>query len=578
MQQWIELQISIARELLCKARFLLYFCLCVTLVSCGGGGKEGEPPKNNFISGGVKPSLPTAPSKSSVATSSRGNSISSERTSVGSSSSQQSEGTAEGWAKDVYLPRETFESLCEVPRQGVPSVFGGNYWDDQGTRMDEKMFIRSWINETYLWYREVQDINPQTMLTVEDYFLTQKTTAKTSSGKDKDQFHYYYKTSDYESLAYNTGEHGYGFNFIFVERYVPRNLKIAYVEDGSPAAKEGVSRGDRILKVNNLDLVGTNDAAKIDAINQALFEPQESDVVSLMMRRADGVEYTVILTAELVVSTLVQNVKVINHSDKKIGYFAFHSHMFDAESLLIDAFSQFKTQAVDELVIDLRYNPGGLLDMASQVAYMVAGEANTKGKTFGQLSFNDKHPEFDPITGEKIEKLGFRSYSLNATQKLPSLTLNRVVILSGNDTCSASEALINGLRGIDIDVILIGETTCGKPYGFYSQENCGNTYFSVQFMSVNAKGFGGYQDGFSPAAIDNNRTAIRGCVVPDDLAYSLGDEREARLATALAYLETGECNSMNTGGHSGLSINDTGINTRGELLQRKSFGDALKLR
>ncbi len=65
-------------------------------------------------------------------------------------------------------------------------------------------------------------------------------------------------------------------------------------------------------------------------------------------------------------------------------------------------------------------------------------------------------------------------------------------VLTGPNTCSASESIINALQGVDVEVIQIGSTTCGKPYGFYPQDNCGTTYFSVEFKGVNAKGFGDY--------------------------------------------------------------------------------------
>ncbi len=58
---------------------------------------------------------------------------------------------------------------------------------------------------------------------------------------------------------------------------------------------------------------------------------------------------------------------------------------------------------------------------------------------------------------------------------------------------------MNGLRGVNVQVIQIGTTTCGKPYGFYPQDNCGTTYFSIEFRGVNAQGFGDYPDGFSPS-------------------------------------------------------------------------------
>ena len=88
---------------------------------------------------------------------------------------------------------------------------------------------------------------------------------------------------------------------------------------------------------------------------------------------------------------------------------------------------------------------------------------------------------------------------------------------------------MNGLAGVDVQVIQFGETTCGKPYGFYPQDNCGTTYFALQFQGVNAKGFGDYADGIVPKA-------PMGCVVSDDFTHDLGDPAEARLAAALRYI------------------------------------------
>jgi hypothetical protein len=95
---------------------------------------------------------------------------------------------------------------------------------------------------------------------------------------------------------------------------------------------------------------------------------------------------------------------------------------------------------------------------------------------------------------------------------------------------------MNALRGVNVEVIQIGSTTCGKPYGFYPTDNCGTTYFSVQFKGVNAAGFGDYTDGFSPnntASLGGTR--IPGCSVADDFTQPLGNPAEARLAAALSY-------------------------------------------
>ena len=119
-------------------------------------------------------------------------------------------------------------------------------------------------------------------------------------------------------------------------------------------------------------------------------------------------------------------------------------------------------------------------------------------------------------------------------------------VLAGPGTCSASESIVNGLRGIDVEVVLIGDTTCGKPYGFYPTGNCGTTYFTIQFRGVNAKGFGDFGDGFSPSNIAAVEDAIQGaeipgCAVFDDFEHPLGDPDEARLQAALQYRIDGRC-------------------------------------
>jgi hypothetical protein len=84
----------------------------------------------------------------------------------------------------------------------------------------------------------------------------------------------------------------------------------------------------------------------------------------------------------------------------------------------------------------------------------------------------------------------------------------------------------------------IGTTTCGKPYGFYPQDNCGTTYFSIEFRGVNAQGFGDYPDGFTPSGSSANTSAsasLPGCAVADDFTHALGDTSEARLAAALNF-------------------------------------------
>src|SRR5690606_24105135 len=92
------------------------------------------------------------------------------------------------------------------------------------------------------------------------------------------------------------------------------------------------------------------------------------------------------------------------------------------------------------------------------------------------------------------------------------------------------------------EVIQIGSTTCGKPYGYYPHDNCGTTYFSIQLQAVNDKGFGEYQDGFSPGnTLGPAGVRLPGCSVADDFSKPLGDPTEARFAAALQHRVDGSC-------------------------------------
>ena len=178
---------------------------------------------------------------------------------------------------------------------------------------------------------------------------------------------------------------------------------------------------------------------------------------------------------------------------------------------------------------------------------MIAGDATTAGQPFETVEFNDKHPSTNPITGQPLVPVPFhpvtQGFSLPSGQPLPSLNLDRVFVLTGAGTCSASESVINSLRGVGVEVIQIGSTTCGKPYGFYPRDNCGTTYFTIQFRGVNAQNFGDYADGFSPANTPlNPGEPVPGCSVADDFSAPLGDPGEDRLAAALAYRDApGSC-------------------------------------
>ncbi|MCZ6644572.1 MAG: S41 family peptidase, partial [Gammaproteobacteria bacterium] len=281
---------------------------------------------------------------------------------------------------------------------------------------------------------------------------------------------------------------------------------------------------------------------------------QAGDAHTFTVRDLDGTEREFTMTAEEVTSTPVQNVGVISTPTGNVGYLLFNSHIATAETGLVNAVEQLQGMAITDLIVDLRYNGGGFLDLASEFAYMIAGAGpTTSGEVFEDLVFNDKYPTINPVTGQMLSPTPFHTTTLGfsepAGQPLPTLDLPRVFVLSGPNTCSASESVMNSLRGVGVEVIQIGSTTCGKPYGFYPTGNCGTTYFTIQFSGVNDQGFGDYSDGFSPAGAGGmvDDETLPGCSVADDFTHPLGDPEESRLAAALMYRESEDCPDPPTG-------------------------------
>jgi hypothetical protein len=286
---------------------------------------------------------------------------------------------------------------------------------------------------------------------------------------------------------------GYGMETASVRSSPPRDIRIALVEPGSPAAAAGILRGAKILAIDGVNVVSATGTANVNVINGALSPKalQESHTFTFDM---NGTQSTVLLTAQKITSTPVQNVKVIDPGGANVGYLLFNDHITTSEPLLINAVNTFKGAGIKDLVLDMRYNGGGQLAIASRLAYMISSPGVTAGKTFEQLVYNDKNP-FRQTVAQTLTPFLATS---NSGQPLPTLGLSRVTVLTGPDTCSASESVINSLRGVGVAVNLVGGTTCGKPYGFIPQDNCGTTYFAIQFKGANQQGYGDYSDGFAP--------------------------------------------------------------------------------
>lgn len=453
----------------------------------------------------------------------------------GGSSNTDSPGTPIGagpttWQQGSFLPSTAFANRCAAPRPGSD--------DFQGTTLTENNWLRSWTNETYLWYSEVTDRDPA-LYSTPDYFDLLRTNATTDSGQPKDKFHFTYDTEVWNQLSQGGISAGYGAQFAILSPTPPRRIVVAYTEPGSPA--EGVLfRGDEVVLVDGEDAVDGNTQAVVDALNAGLFPDAVGEDHTFVVRDTGGTEREVELTSAVITLSPVPIVDIIPTGSGDVGYIQFNDHIAPAEDDLEAAIAGFVAADVSDLILDLRYNGGGYLDLASELAYMIANTTRTAGQTFERIVFNDKHPNINPVTGQVLTPTPFHTLSQGFVgghgHPLPSLNLDRVYVIAGPDTCSASESIINALRGVGVEVYLIGSTTCGKPYGFYPTDNCGTTYFSIQFRGENAANFGDYTDGFSPENTPGTAgTLVPGCSVEDDFEHQLGDPAESRIAAALAF-------------------------------------------
>src|SRR4051812_3687505 len=129
---------------------------------------------------------------------------------------------------------------------------GGGDADQACGLADQKAFLRAWTDNLYLWYQEVPTVNAAQYTTATDYFDQLRTLAKTPSGKDKDQFHFWYTTEFWQSLSQSGVEAGYGVTWSVVSNVKPREWRVAYTEAGSPAEVAGLKRGARILQIDGV--------------------------------------------------------------------------------------------------------------------------------------------------------------------------------------------------------------------------------------------------------------------------------------------------------------------------------------
>ena len=299
--------------------------------------------------------------------------------------------------------------------------------------------------------------------------------------------------------------------FGFANGYDGLGLKILQVFPDSPAAEAGLQRGDRIISIEGQSVVAL---AMSGGLGNALGPSQEGFGMSFRYERLDGTTADARMVKRPVTIPTVSYLNLYEVDGRRIGYLFFRNFVEPSRAALDEAFNALRDVGATELVLDLRYNGGGLVSIAQHLASLIGG-SRTEGQVFAEYFHNSRN--------------AFRNQITRFEGKPNALPLERLVVITTRGSASASELVINALRPF-IPVVTVGDASYGKPVGQYGVTFCDKVLYPVAFTLRNANGQGDFFDGI-PAD----------CAAGDDADRQLGDMQEASLAEALHVIATGQC-------------------------------------
>ena len=329
-----------------------------------------------------------------------------------------------------------------------------------------------------------------------------------------DRWSYLTTKDDFEKAftGQNAG-HGVGFGL-----NASNELFISFVYKESPAGQDGWKRGWQILEINGQPISSykTNGGYNFD-----LGENRAGISNSFTFKLPDGSTTTRTSIKDNYQANSVLHKEIIEQRDKKIGYWVYNSfkatpNLSPTRSVEVEeTLKYFEEGSINELIIDLRYNGGGSVDVAEQIMNaLVPAAAN------GKLMYTN---DFNPVKESLNDSYNF--------ERTNNLTLDKLVVITSRGSASSSELLINCLKPY-MEVTLVGEQTYGKPVGSFPLSSFNNVLdqnnvelVPITFAIANATGQAAYYDGF-PADI----------LAADDPSVNWGNQEDERLSAAISYL------------------------------------------
>jgi C-terminal peptidase prc len=402
------------------------------------------------------------------------------------------------------MPR-VLSSLALIAALLCPAVASAQSGPSNCSVSSQNLYVRDVLNSFYYWYQNIPaNVSPTTFNSPEAYLDAVRYRPIDNT------FSYITSAAANEALYGDSQYAGHGMS----TQTTSTHLVVLQVFDNSPAAEAGLERGDRITQINGQSVVAMVSAGTIGGAFGAAEPGVTADIV---FEKPSGERRTARMVKRVVTIPTVSLTRVVEDDGRKIGYLFFRNFVRPSEAALNDAFAALKTAGATELILDLRYNGGGLVDIAVHLASLIGG-----ARTSGQVLLNYVHNDRVGPTYDKTTRF---------TNPEQALNLSRLVVITTRSSASASELIINSLRPY-LPVVVIGDTTYGKPVGQYGFTFCEKVLAPVAFSIKNANLEGDYFAGIPPT-----------CTAPDDSTRQLGDTAEGSFAEALTYIRSGACSA-----------------------------------
>ena len=382
------------------------------------------------------------------------------------------------------------------------------------------------LREWYLFPETLPaSLDPGAYTSVEGYIDALTATAR---GQRRDRFFTYLTSIASEDAFYASGSSA-GFGFRLSSDAAARRVFIAESFEGAPALAAGIDRGAEILSIGTseatLRTVSTIIASEGTAgVTNALGPNAPGTTRVLRLVDASGTRTVTLAKADYALTPVSSRygAKVIDDGGRRVGYLNLRTFISTADPALRGAFANFRAQGITNVVIDLRYNGGGLVS-TGELMNDLLGAARTTADVQGYTSFRP----------EKSASSRTRNYAPQPQSIAPM----RLAFIGTGGTASASELVINAqLPYLGANVALVGTNTYGKPVGQIALDRsaCDDRLRVVAFAVQNSARSAAYFDGLASVMEST-------CQAGDDFTRPLGDPQEASTRAALDFLAGRSC-------------------------------------